>query len=524
MFPCHSRGARPQRKHSAPRHPARVGLDVRCRLLPMALIGILALAARPAPAETLAEASARLAARYAGQLEELAAWCETNDLADEAEITRGWPLPRAPLTLVVPLVGSEVDAPREGDQDPPAKAAEWRKRFTKLRKEQGSALFALAVRAAGEKQGTLAYRLVYATLREDLSHQAARKLLGYKLHDGRWLTAYEVQKAQGNQVWHDQFGWLPRTQVERYEAGQRYYKRRWIKAAEEAKLRADIKHGWDIVTEHYQVSTNHSLEEGVRLAARLERLQQVWRQLFVRFYLSDEQIGRIFKGGVLPKSTKRHLVICFRSRDEYVRALIGGPHIGITNGYYDIDLRSTYFFAGGEGDEQDDSNLYHEATHQLFVESRPTSPKIGHAANFWIVEGIACYMESLTVGRGPLGDRFGTLGGAGQIRLKNARARLLNEDFYFYVPLAELTRLGRDALQRDERIKQLYGQASGLTYFLIHGADGRYRDALVDYLVTVYTAHDTPTTLAELTERCYSELDREYREFLQGAEEAAGGR
>ena len=493
-----------------PRHP----IPKQRPLLRMALIGILALAARPSSAETLAEAHAKLTAQYAAELDELAAWCESNGLADEAKTTRGWPLPQAPLTLVVPLVNDSANEPQEAE-GPAAEAAEWRDRFGKLRQEQGEALFALARRAAGEKQMTLAYRMVYETLREDPRHQAARKLLGYKLHDGRWLTPYEVQKAQGKQVWHETFGWLLRTQVERYEAGDRYYKRRWITAEEEAKLRADIEQGWDIVTEHYQVRTNHSLEEGVRLATRLERLHQVWRQLFVRFYLADEQIARLFKGGVLPKSTMRHQVTYFRDRDEYNRALIARqPSIGITTGYYETDRHTAYFFADKE---QDDSNLYHEATHQLFSEIRKTSPETGHEANFWIVEGIACYMESFAVGGGQRGDSFCTLGGADATRLQNARARLLKDDFH--VPLAELTRMGMDALQRDERIKNLYSQASGLTYFLIHGGDGRYRDALVDYLSAVYAADDTPGTLAESTGRSYGELDREYREFLQGPKE-----
>ena len=43
----------------------------------------------------------------------------------------------------------------------------------------------------------------------------------------------------------------------------------------------------------------------------------------------------------------------------------------------------------------DERTMYHKATHQLFQESRPVSPEVGHRANFWIIEGIAMYMESL---------------------------------------------------------------------------------------------------------------------------------
>ena len=37
---------------------------------------------------------------------------------------------------------------------------------------------------------------------------------------------------------------------------------------------SDINRGWDIFTEHYSVRTNHSLEEGVRLAAKLVTLRR----------------------------------------------------------------------------------------------------------------------------------------------------------------------------------------------------------------------------------------------------------
>ncbi|HEV3006100.1 MAG TPA: hypothetical protein VGX78_16645, partial [Pirellulales bacterium] len=239
-------------------------LPGRERVLCVAIVALHALAAA-APAQRPDEAHEELTAQCDAALDKLAAWCETAGLADEAAITRGWRLPQTPLTLVVPLVSDGADASRAADDAPP-NAAKWRKRFAALRKEQGAAIFALARRAADEKQTTLAYRLLHETLREDPLHQEARKMLGYKLRDGRWLTSFEAQKAQSKQVWHERFGWLPAANLERYEAGERFYKGRgWMNVADEAPLRADIENGWKIETEHYEVRTNHSLEEGVRL-------------------------------------------------------------------------------------------------------------------------------------------------------------------------------------------------------------------------------------------------------------------
>ena len=82
--------------------------------------------------------------------------------------------------------------------------------------------------------------------------------------------------------------------------------------------------------------TNHSLEEGVRLASRLERLYDVWRQVFVRYYLSDFELGKLLTGGGLPaRAMPRHNVMYFRNREQYNQALkFREPNITITTGYY----------------------------------------------------------------------------------------------------------------------------------------------------------------------------------------------
>ena len=62
----------------------------------------------------------------------------------------------------------------------------------------------------------------------------------------------------------------------------------------------------------------------------------------------------------------------------------------------------------------------------------------------------------------------------------------------------------------------MYSQAAGLTHFLIYYDNARYRDALVSYLSVVYAGRDNHDTLARLTGASYGELDKQYREFLEG--------
>ena len=67
------------------------------------------------------------------------------------------------------------------------------------------------------------------------------------------------------------------------------------------------------------------------------------------------------------------------------------------------------------------------------------------------------------------------------------------------MPLEEFTGYGMEKFQEDPQIAKLYSQAAGLTHFLVHYDGGRYRDALVAYLLAVYTGRDQPDTLAKLT-------------------------
>ena len=267
-----------------------------------------------------------------------------------------------------------------------------------------------------------------------------------------------------NFVWSDKFGWLSKSYLHRYEEGQRYCDGRWISAADDAQRHRDIRSGWELPTEHYKIRTDHSIEAGVALGVKLERLYRLWQQLFIRYYAKEADVVAWFDGRrAQPFTLPRHQVVYFRDRDEYIRSLRPATtNIEITIGLYIAQTRCAYFFAGKDSD---DRTLYHEATHQLFYETAPAagplSPDVGRRGNFWIVEGIAMYMESLR-----REDGYYVLGGFKDDRLHAAQYRLLHDNFY--VPLAEFSGYGMEKIQNDPRIGTLYSQAAGLTHFLMH--------------------------------------------------------
>ncbi len=457
------------------------------------LLGLLT-AGRPA------NAAERAALLYAERLRELAA---TLERPADAGVVRAWNADRDPECFY-PVLPETLDSFGDAEKSSTALAP-----FFELRRERAESLFKEAQQAASAGDVSLAYQSLWNVVRENPDHAAARKALGYQQVDGRWLTKFEAEKHRAGQVWHPDFGWVPKANVARYEAGERLYLGRWITAAKEAELRSDLSRGWQVQTEHYLVKTNHSLEAGVHLATRLERLHMAWRQLFVGYYATPRQMAEAFvrKPLAAPGSGRRQVVL-FRDRAEYLRELrSAASQIEITTGIYLGDKEVAYFYAA---DEPDIATQYHEATHQLFGESRPTAQGIGRDANFWVIEGIACYMESLREEAGQW-----CVGGLDAYRVQAARQRLMDDKFY--VPLGELTALGMVEVQQNPQIRSIYSQSTGLTQFLLHVADGRYRTAMTQYLVAVYTGRDRDSTLHELTGVDYSELDREYGRYLGDA-------
>ena len=449
---------------------------------------------------------------YRVRLDELADWCRGEGLTDQAAKTKGWARPRAADKLYITVLCEEIGPPKLPD-DVPANVGQWQERFWKLRREQAETLFKIARRAVRQRRPSLAFDLLLATVREDPDHEAARRILGYQKFRGRWHTLFEIRKLRADWVESERFGWIRKADLPRYEKGERRHADRWISAEEDARLHSDIHRGWDIQTEHYTVRTNHSIEAGVALGRKLEQLYDVWKRLFIRYYATQEQVMSLFEGTRRGRPVKlpRHNVVYFRDRDDYNAALRDAfPNIGISTGAYVDQTRRAYFFAG-EGASQ--RTLLHEATHQLFHESRPVAKNVGQNANFWIVEGIATYMESLHEEDGNNGGGQFVLGGFDDIRMKAARYRLLKDDFY--VPLSELCGYGMKQIQSDPRVATLYSQMAGLTNFLVYYDGGRYRDALVAYLHAVYNGSQNPAILSKLTGVELETLDKQYRRFMR---------
>ncbi len=408
-------------------------------------------------------------ADYQQQLVALAQQLAQQDPPGPADEVRRWAIRRAPDRQYIFL--NHSNAP-EGEDAPTTTTA-----FQDLRNQHADRLWTLALQAKEAGQVELALQWLPEIVRENPQHAEARRILdklGYP-PAGKESPTPRVRPSRAR---HTELKWSP----------NRY---------------------WYVDSPHYQIVTNHSQQAGIDLAQKLELLHVAWRHLFLRYWLPEEQWSRIWEAdskGPRLQRQRLHRVVLFANRAEYLKHLRPTvSQVDITLGMYRDGNQTAYFY---HDDEDRSATWRHEATHQLFHEIGQGGRDIGTKGNFWIVEGIAMYMESLRSFPGYL-----TVGGFDAPRLQYGRYRALSDKFY--IPLSQLTVLSRDQLQTAENIRRLYSQSAGLTHCLMDYQQGIHRAALIDFVRLVYKQQDDETSLRRLTDMTLEDLDQQYLEFLQ---------
>lgn len=417
--------------------------------------------------DDLADQERAVRADFAKKLNVLADKCVELQLPEQAQTTRSWLAEQDPNRqyLFAPT-GADPTKPTE---DAATIVQQWHRGFMRQRAEFAKQLFALARANAEAGGGTRAYQLLHEVLWHDPQHSDARRALAPDLS-----FAERIARRAGTRT-HRDFGWRPR----------KY---------------------WQIESAHYRITTSHSAEAGVELARKLELLHTVWRQVFFRYWSASESLAERIAGGNARLGTRKKMdVVLFRDRDEYIEQLQRHePQIAMSLGYYMYGRQTAFFYAG---DDSIEPTWFHEATHQLFQELGEAVDNVGDSSNFWLVEGIAVYMESLVAF-----DGYCTLGGFDADRLQYARARALSGQFY--MPLAEMVALGREALQKHEEIGRIYTQAAGIVHYLMNGDHGANRESLIDFVTLLYLARARSDSLTRLSGKGLDELDKGYLAYL----------
>ncbi len=467
---------------------------------------------------------AAIFAEYQEKLRANAQKCDERGMTLEGRITRSLLFNDEPYSFTLPTFKAQKN-PDALPDDASNEQRSWYAALTRLRRRYANEIFDLAKTCAAEKRGYEAFACAQTALVVDPDHEGARRFFGYAERNNLWRSSFEIERLNKGEVETSRFGWLPPDRVERYEKGERNYRNRWVSEAEEAKKILAGSSGWRVETEHFSILSRVSLERGVEIGRFLETYYQSWLRLYYRFVASEKQWASRFNanGAAL---AKKHRVILYRNRDEYLRELRKhDENVDASIGWYLPNMRCIFVYEPSPNDEYEFdlfSLLAHEVTHQLFNEcylatsgrNKPVSQP-GRQANFWAVEGVATYME--TYAPTPTNAK---LGGVETYRLQQAIASFFDEKTY--IPLRQYVAASRETFQTNDMplLQRLYAQATGLTFFFFHHQDGVYRNAFIAYLYAIYQGVDRPDSLEKLTGRTFEELDAEYGKFLQSVRNA----
>lgn len=426
-----------------------------------------------------------------------------------ASLIEGWALPDEATTLdrqLIVIPSTSLQTPNWVNKG----SSEIWQQFVDLRRQRADIFFAAASdeirrlrRPAGNKRPvtpTEAVRLLFRVLRENPAHEGARRTVGYVNRSGLWLWPTPARRLGRREVFSASHGWQPRG---RHDYLLNHQATDIEGLGNEMVLQLSQAERFD--SDHWQIRTTAGLAAASQLAARLETTRLIWLQAFGGFAYEVTELQRRLTGRGSALPSREFKAVLMANRRQYINQLEGiEPRIAKTLGIYWNPTRTTWLF---HGDELPARTIEHEATHQLFAESRRTSPAAGSRHGIWALEAVACYMESLE--ETPFGF---TLGGRTTGRVPAAYQRLVEDGFF--IPLRELDQFDRTTLQADPRLPQIYSQISGLANFFINGEQGRYRDAFLAYLLKIYLDTAQPNTLWELCGCTPEELDESYRRAM----------
>ena len=352
----------------------------------------------------------------------------------------------------------------------------------------------------GMQSSNNSIRLLVRVLRENPDHKMSRRALGYVKHRDQWVWPNVARQLTQKKEYSPEEGWLRNGKKTIQSSPQTSSLLTGRLSAQTSDTTQQLFH-----SDHWHIQSTAGAPHAAALAKQLELTRFIWRQVFGGFVLTPVELSRRIVGQARPRPTSLFKVVLLANREEYIDSLQSlEPDIGKTLGIYWTPTQTAWFFSSQDLDSR---TVEHEATHQLFAESWPTSPLAGSKHGMWALEAAACYMESLER------TDFGfTVGGRQSGRVPAARERLLDDNFF--LPLRQLSKLGRSALQNEPELPKIYSQLSGLADFFMNGERGRYRNAFTEYLVQLYRGTAEQETLWKLCGRSPEELDTEYKRYL----------
>ena len=256
-------------------------------------------------------------------------------------------------------------------------------------------------------------------------------------------------------------------------------------------------------TPHFEIASQTETKSTLEVAALCEQSFAVWKQLFFRVWSNEQVIAPNYAETLNHKLS----VVLFRNREAYAKALRSVPGISISTGYYDPNQKVAFFYWDGN---KTANTVVHELTHQFFYEASaaPVALDTDRGLGFWVVEGVALYMESMST-RACGGGLIADVGGWDSPRLQAGRYRRLHDKYW--VPWDEFHAADGKRFRGDADIRAWYSQAAGLAHLWLDGTNAQ-RQTFVRYIESVYRNQETPELLGDWNDD--EKLRDAYDQFL----------
>jgi hypothetical protein len=292
-------------------------------------------------------------------------------------------------------------------------------------------------------------------LKLDPEHADARSKLGFAELDGKWLSAVDqlvAKKSDG----HVLFGTA------------------WVKADEAAELlkKERKKVGWDfdlkLQTSHWALYT----DADIHTALHVLKVAEATYEAFVA-----DMVGTL----PLKAPAEPMRVYLFKDKARYLKE--ARLPAAWAEGYYHSERLACFCYYDARNDKNPTHWFVHEAVHQLMFELIAEPVDLTN----WVSEGYACYFGTSKLVNGALK--------LGQIDPDTYpawwRDKYVPENFMSLSDLAD--KIG-PALERQRDPNPFYLQSWLFVHYLLHGEEGKYRDAFRKFLVQGYQGKSrTPT-------------------------------
>ena len=210
-------------------------------------------------------------------------------------------------------------------------------------------------------------------------------------------------------------------------------------------------------TDHYRIFSKAPLERTEEMGEALELFLGTYEELFPLPREGNERGGR-------------YLAKLYRDREEFRRS---NRHVTWAEAFYRMPLMHAYY---GEHDMNKTHSLFHEAVHQLNYE------RMGFRLRRWLSEGLATYFSGSRVSPEREYDPrlidleaypvfwIYLLATSGDLDLDRANGSI--------IPLRNIV-AGEGGPEMDEFFNLYYVHWWTLSYFLIHGEEGRYLEGFL---------------------------------------------